>query len=92
MVKAVGLVFSTPCSGISEAIAVLMVKVSCPNFIEVKIKARLQAPLWKSSEVPTLLGQTKKQLAKPNGSDPPCRYPARYGGLARPILNASKLL
>lgn len=92
MVKAVGLVFSIPCSGISEAVTVLMVKVSRPNFTEVKIKTKFQAPLWQSSGVPTLLGQTKKQLAKPNGSDPPCRYPARYRGLARPVLNASKLL
>lgn len=39
------------------------------NFTEVKIKARLQAPLWQSSGVPTLLEQTKKQLTEPNGYD-----------------------
>lgn len=66
--------------------------MSCPNLIEVKIKAQLQAPLWQSSGVSTLQGQNKKQLAKPIGSDPLCRYPARYEGLARPVLNASKVL
>lgn len=41
MVKTVGLVFSTPCSGISEVVIGLIVKVSCLNLTEVKIKAQL---------------------------------------------------
>lgn len=37
---------------------------------------------WPSCGEPTLLEQTKKQLANSNGSCPLCRYPTRHGGTA----------
>lgn len=42
----------------------------------------LSGGMWQSPGVLTLLQQTKQQLANPNGSDPLCRYPARYGRIA----------